>query len=36
MLPAGGNISGGTAVNGYNTGGIYAGGTSKAFIPRDV
>jgi hypothetical protein len=28
-----GSISGGTTVNGYNTGGTYAGGTSKAFTP---
>jgi hypothetical protein len=30
-LLTGGSISGGTTVNGYNTGGAYAGGTSKAF-----
>ncbi|MDR2026772.1 MAG: carbohydrate-binding domain-containing protein [Prevotellaceae bacterium] len=30
-LLSGGNISGGTTVNGYNTGGTYSGGTSKTF-----
>lgn len=30
-LLSGGSISGGATVNGYNTGGAYSGGTSKAF-----
>ena len=30
-LLSGGNISGGTTFNGYNTGGTYSGGTSKSF-----
>ncbi|MDR1223045.1 MAG: hypothetical protein LBL07_09260, partial [Tannerella sp.] len=30
-LLTGGNITGGTSVNGYNTGGAYEGGTSKEF-----
>jgi hypothetical protein len=30
-LLSGGSISGGTTVNGYNTGGTYSGGSSKAF-----
>ncbi|MDR2806205.1 MAG: carbohydrate-binding domain-containing protein [Dysgonamonadaceae bacterium] len=31
ILQTGGSISGGTTVNGYNSGGTYTGGTSKSF-----